>query len=52
MYYNYRMTKLRELAYVLSHILNLFMVRLSKVFFFLFFGKVLVRREDLFWFLV
>lgn len=50
MYYNYRMTKLRELAYVLSHILNLFMVRISKVF--LFFGEILVRREDLFWFIV
>lgn len=46
------MRELRELAYVLSHILNLFMVRLSKVFFFLFFGEVLMRRKDFFWFLV
>lgn len=52
MCYNYRKTKLRELAYVLSHILTFFMMWLSKVFFFLFFGKVFGRREDLFWFMV
>lgn len=32
--------------------LTFLMVRLSKVFFFLFFGEVLVSREDLFWFMV
>lgn len=32
--------------------LTFLMVRLSKVFFFLSLGEVLVRREDLFWFMV